>query len=78
MGSEVLNLNCRISRIAGSVSQDVLGIVGNAQDAAATTRRGMRPSVLLVLSPINLATHGAGEGCNALDHATVLTGRQTD
>ena len=35
--------------------------VGNARRATATARRGMRPSVLLIVSP-SLSTHGAGRG----------------
>ena len=35
--------------------------VGNAQHATATTQRGMRPRVLLGVSP-TLSTHGARRG----------------
>ena len=39
--------------------QDCLEIAGNAQHATATTRRDMRPSVLLVVSS-TLFSHAAG------------------
>ena len=39
----------------------VLGIDGNAQHATATARHGMRPSVVLVVSP-SLPIHGARRG----------------
>lgn len=53
---------------------DPVEIVGNTQHAMATARRGMIPSVALVVSP-SLSTHGARQGGSALDIGTGLTER---
>ena len=52
--------------------RDCLEIVGNAQHAAATTRRNVKPGVLLVV-PSTLSTHAARRGRNALDREIMTT-----
>ena len=60
-------MQCCVTNPAALQLIVILGIVGNAQRATATARRGMSPSVLLVVSP-SLSTH----------RETVLTDAQPD
>lgn len=57
---------------------DRLDIVGSSQHATATTKRGMRLSVMRVVSP-SLCVQGAKPGSDGLDRETVdrLTDKPT-
>ena len=67
----MLRYDCNPAECNGLV---ILGVDGNDQHATAAAGLGMRPSVLLVVSP-SLFTHDAGRGLNALDRETVFTDR---
>ena len=62
IGCDNLNLKCKASSNAGFMDiRDRLGIVGHAPHTVATTRRGMRPGVSLVVSPTLYAWGKAAE-----------------
>ena len=54
LGCEILNLNCKASTNAGCwlCGRGPLGIIGNARNATATARRGMRPGAGCVAHPL--------------------------